>query len=95
MSLSSARSIELMGELLFSYFANPEFGVEFAIEDAAPTQPTTRLENRVDDIEILQSREHTDAYAVTALSSHLETWHRTLVLPLCLDVSDGRGQTRS
>lgn len=48
----------------FSYFANPEFGVEFSIEESQPTQPTTRLESRVDDIEILQSREHTDSYAV-------------------------------
>lgn len=48
-----------------SYFANPEFGVEFTIEESQPSQPTTRLESRVDDIEILQSREHTDSYAVS------------------------------
>jgi hypothetical protein len=51
---------------LFSYFANPEFGVEFSIEDQQ-NQPATRLESKVDDIEILQSREHTDSYAVSAL----------------------------
>ncbi|CAF0914974.1 unnamed protein product [Didymodactylos carnosus] len=44
------------------YFANPEFGVEYAIEEQND-KSTTRLESRVDDIEILQSREHTDAYA--------------------------------
>jgi len=47
-----------------SYFANPEFGVEFSIEEQQSDQPTTRLESKVDDIEILQSREHTDSYAV-------------------------------
>ncbi|CAF1013263.1 unnamed protein product [Adineta steineri] len=46
-----------------SYFANPEFGVEFSIEDQQSDQPATRLESKVDDIEILQSREHTDSYA--------------------------------
>lgn len=46
-----------------SYFANPEFGVEFSIEEQHE-QPATRLESKVDDIEILQSREHTDSYAV-------------------------------
>ncbi|CAM2718167.1 unnamed protein product [Rotaria socialis] len=45
-----------------SYFANPEFGVQFSIEDQSD-QPATRLESKVDDIEILQSREHTDSYA--------------------------------
>jgi hypothetical protein len=52
---------------LFSYFANPEFGVQFSIEEQQSDQPTTRLESRVDDIEILQSREHTDSYAVRTL----------------------------
>ncbi|CAF1022981.1 unnamed protein product [Rotaria sp. Silwood1] len=46
-----------------TYFANPEFGVQFSIEEQQPDQPTTRLESKVDDIEILQSREHTDSYA--------------------------------
>ncbi|CAF0911055.1 unnamed protein product [Adineta ricciae] len=46
-----------------SYFANPEFGVEYSIEEQQPDQPATRLESLVDDIEILQSREHTDSYA--------------------------------
>jgi hypothetical protein len=50
----------------FSYFANPEFGVEFSIEEQH-NQPATRLESKVDDIEILQSREHTDSYAVSSL----------------------------
>lgn len=53
---------------MFSYFANPEFGVEFSIEEQQPSQPATRLESRVDDIEILQSREHTDAYAVRKIN---------------------------
>lgn len=52
---------------MFSYFANPEFGVQFSIEEQQPDQPTTRLESKVDDIEILQSREHTDSYAVCIL----------------------------
>ncbi len=52
---------------MFSYFANPEFGVEFSIEEQQSDQSTTRLESRVDDIEILQSREHTDSYAVSVL----------------------------
>ncbi|CAF0932833.1 unnamed protein product [Adineta steineri] len=44
------------------YFANPKFGVEFSIENQQSHQPATRLESKVDDIEILQSREHTDSY---------------------------------
>ena len=61
-------SEEFIGDL-FSYFANPEFGVEFSIEEQQD-QPATRLESKVDDIEILQSREHTDSYAVRILSPH-------------------------
>ena len=52
-------------EHVFSYFANPEFGVEFSVEEQPTGPPTTRLESKVDDIEILQSREHTDSYAVS------------------------------
>ena len=37
-----------------SYFANPEFGVEFSIEEQQSDQPTTRLESKVDDIEIIR-----------------------------------------
>jgi hypothetical protein len=58
--------------LSFSYFASPEFGVEFAIEEQQTNQPSTRLESQVDDIEILQSREHTDSYAVGYRSINIE-----------------------
>ncbi|CAF0837524.1 unnamed protein product [Adineta steineri] len=46
-----------------SYFANSEFCVEFSIEDQQSDQPATRLESKVDGIEILQSPEYTDSYA--------------------------------
>ena len=72
---------------LSSYFANPEFGVEFSIEEQQE-QPATRLESKVDDIEILQSREHTDSYAVRFLSnSSLE------IISQSLDLSNRRGKT--
>ena len=47
--------------------------MEFSIEESQPAQPTTRLESRVDDIEILQSREHTDSYAVSSSTALLSS----------------------
>ena len=74
---------------VFSYFAHPEFGVEFAVEEQPSGPPLTRLESQVDDIEILQSREHTDSYAV-GIRDRIPRGNVT-----CLDLSDRCGQTRS
>lgn len=68
--------------IVFSYFSNPEFGVEFSIEDQQSDQPSTRLESRVDDIEILQSREHTDSYAVNILFNIIDVFSKFSILRL-------------